>query len=114
MQPAALQRGGNRFDLLFPKEGEEKDGKGGGDDEYDDDAAFVHELARRAPWVRALVNPLLGGGDSSTSTSASAAPAEEKTESEEEDEAWWCDVSIVYSRPGATVGQLYKLNPVYP
>ena len=87
-------RGGNRFDLLFPKDtrrgdnggggGGERDGGGGsggggegvseGNDEGNnegegegesacEDAAFVHSVARRAPWVKSLVNPLLSGVD---------------------------------------------------
>lgn len=60
------------------------------DPDDEDDAAFVHALARRAPWVRALVDPLLGG---TMRDSELASVAEE---------VWWCDVSIVYSKPGAT------------
>ncbi|KAG1667527.1 hypothetical protein FOA52_013717 [Chlamydomonas sp. UWO 241] len=47
------------------------------EDEKDSDVAAVHGVAAHAPWVRALVDPLLPGG-------------------------WRCDVSVVYSKPGAT------------
>ena len=128
-------RGGNRFDLLFPKkkrsaklevmttgrttgrttgDGEQEQGPGedggGGDssdqggyactddddDDDDEDSAFVHDLARRAPWVRTLVDPLL-----SAETRGGASASDTESASSSEDEAWWCDVSIVYSRPGA-------------
>jgi hypothetical protein len=122
-------RGGQRFDLLFPREGEEEEegggegaGEGGGEspqgtafttrtgsygnqsglerDERDGgdggegDAAFVRAFARRAPWVRALVDPILSPPPLSSSSSSSANSASPRR-------TWWCDVSIVYSKPGA-------------
>ena len=122
-------RGGQRFDLLFPREGEEEEeggggegaGEGGGEspqgtafttrtgsygnqsglerDERDGgdggegDAAFVRAFARRAPWVRALVDPILSPPPLSSSSSSSANSASPRR-------TWWCDVSIVYSKPG--------------
>ena len=85
-------RGGRRFDLLFPKP--EWDG-----DETEDarnDAAFIRAFAATAPWVQTLIDPLLGKNeprkriDGSTDGSSSGSA-----------DAWWCDVSIVYSKPGA-------------
>ena len=99
-------RGGNRFDLLFPKLG----GDAHDADDPDGDAAFVHAVARRAPWVRALVNPLLSPGKRErvgvgmgvgVGVGVGVAPPPEEEE-EDDEEDWWCDVSIVYSRPGAT------------
>ena len=84
-------RGGRRFDLLFPKPEWERDET----DDARNDAAFICAFAASAPWVQTLIDPLLGKNEprkridgSTTSSSGSA-------------DAWWCDVSIVYSKPGA-------------
>ena len=84
-------RGGQRFDLLFPKPEWERDET----DDARNDAAFICAFAASAPWVQTLIDPLLGKNEprkridgSTTSSSGSA-------------DAWWCDVSIVYSKPGA-------------
>ena len=79
-------RGGERFDLLFPKGRDPADDADDADrEDEDEDAAFVRELAMTAPWTRTLVEPLLGSNDAGSGGGAS----------------WWCDVSVVYSRPGA-------------
>ena len=84
-------RGGRRFDLLFPKPEWERDET----EDAMNDAAFIRAFASSAPWVQTLIDPLLGKNEprkridgSTTSSSGSA-------------DAWWCDVSIVYSKPGA-------------
>lgn len=80
-------RGGERFDLLFPKGRDPADRTDDADrEDEDEDAAFVRELAMTAPWTRTLVEPLLGSNDAGSGGGAS----------------WRCDVSVVYSRPGAT------------
>ena len=59
-------RGGERFDLLFPKGTDRADRASedaSEDADEDADAAFVRELAMNAPWVRTLVEPLLGSND---------------------------------------------------
>ena len=90
-------RGGERFDLLFPVPGRDvDDARKNADDaspysddlDEDEDAAFVRELAMTAPWTRTLVEPLLGSNDPRSGRSRGA-------------EVWRCDVSVVYSRPGA-------------
>ena len=79
-------RGGERFDLLFPKGRDPADRTDDADrEDEDEDAAFVRELAMTAPWTRTLVEPLLGSNDAGSGGGAS----------------WRCDVSVVYSRPGA-------------
>ena len=79
-------RGGERFDLLFPKGRDPADRTDDADrEDEDEDAAFVRELAMTAPWTRTLVEPLLGSIDAGSGGGAS----------------WRCDVSVVYSRPGA-------------
>ena len=91
-------RGGERFDLLFPVPGR-RDVDDNADDvlrpysedldrQDEEDAAFVRELAMTAPWTRTLVEPLLGSNDPRSGRSRGA-------------EVWRCDVSVVYSRPGA-------------
>ena len=47
-------RGGERFDLLFPKPGSEDERR----NDPDGDAAWVRAFAERAPWVATLVEPL--------------------------------------------------------
>ena len=82
-------RGGERFDLLFPKGRDPADDADDADrEDEDEDAAFVRELAMTAPWTRTLVEPLLGSNDPRSGRSRGA-------------EVWRCDVSVVYSRPGA-------------
>ena len=54
----------------------------------------MRAFARRAPWVRALVDPILSPPPLSSSSSSSANSASPRR-------TWWCDVSIVYSKPGA-------------
>jgi len=84
-------RGGRRFDLLFPKPEWERDET----EDAMNDAAFIRAFASSAPWVQTLIDPLLGKNeprkriDGSTASSSGSA------------DAWWCDVSIVYSKPGA-------------
>ena len=84
-------RGGRRFDLLFPKPEWERDET----EDAMNDAAFIRAFAATAPWVQTLIDPLLGKNeprkriDGSTASSSGSA------------DAWWCDVSIVYSKPGA-------------
>ena len=104
-------RGGERFDLLFPKclgnraEGERDVGLYETlDDEELADAAFVRELAMTAPWVRTLVEPLLGSNENENENDAGSAAdaSRQKTEKKKEPLSWWCDVSVVYSKPGAT------------
>ena len=57
-------RGGERFDLLFPKGRDPADRTDDADrEDEDEDAAFVRELAMTAPWTRTLVEPLLGSND---------------------------------------------------
>lgn len=115
-------RGGQRFDLLFPKRGASPQDTDRADEERAD-AEFIRRLANRAPWVRTLVEPLLGANPpeptdaserpdpdernpsdtnnsvSDTNSSVSDTSAEDASASTSD--AWWCDVSIVYSRPGA-------------
>jgi len=88
-------RGGERFDLLFPVPGRDDVDTHNAvltpyslDRQDEDDAAFVRELAMTAPWTRTLVEPLLGSNDPRSGRSRGA-------------EVWRCDVSVVYSRPGA-------------
>jgi hypothetical protein len=101
-------RGGERFDLLFPKPGSEDERR----NDPDGDAAWVRAFAERAPWVATLVEPLLGAGEPGE---AEEAPTErgggarrrarvEKSAGREDENhtpPWWCDASVVYSRPGA-------------
>ena len=49
-------RGGQRFDLLFPKRGASPQDTDRADEERAD-AEFTRRLANRAPWVRTLVEP---------------------------------------------------------
>lgn len=93
-------RGGERFDLLFPVPGRDDVDTHNAvltpyspysedlDRQDEEDAAFVRELAMTAPWTRTLVEPLLGSNDPRSGRSRGA-------------EVWRCDVSVVYSRPGA-------------
>ena len=108
-------RGGERFDLLFPKPGSEDERR----NDPDGDAAWVRAFAERAPWVATLVEPLLGAGEPGVEPGEAEAPPErggggarksarvEKNQTGPEDEthtaptSWWCDASVVYSRPGA-------------
>ena len=98
-------RGGERFDLLFP-EGTDRASE---DAEADADAAFVRELAMTAPWVRTLVEPLLGSNDDDAARADAAGATTTRIErrgatraaSRGPGSSWWCDVSVVYSRPGA-------------
>jgi ectoine hydroxylase-related dioxygenase (phytanoyl-CoA dioxygenase family) len=105
-------RGGERFDLLFPVPGRDvDDARKNADDaspysddlDEDEDAAFVRELAMTAPWTRTLVEPLLGSNENENENDAADALAsKQKTEKKKEPLSWWCDVSVVYSKPGAT------------
>ena len=95
-------RGGERFDLLFPKEIQNDETHA---DEELADAAFVRELAMTAPWVRTLVEPLLGSNENENENendAANALDASKRKNKNETGASWWCDVSVVYSKPGAT------------
>ena len=101
-------RGGRRFDLLFPKPEWDVDET----TEARTDAAFVRDFATRAPWVPTLVEPVLGKNDGKNDddddddkrcvdrkgprdASSPEPPRRHRSN------AWWCDVSVVYSKPGA-------------
>lgn len=98
-------RGGRRFDLLFPKPEWDADES----TEARTDAAFVRDFATRAPWVPTLVEPILGKNDKSADDDAHASIESGTARCDAQDEpprrhrsnAWWCDVSVVYSKPGA-------------
>jgi len=109
-------RGGERFDLLFPKGTDRADRASedaSEDADEDADAAFVRELAMNAPWVRTLVEPLLGSNDAADDAADETADdaAEDARVANRREQSrdastrggssWWCDVSVVYSRPGA-------------
>ena len=129
-------RGGNRFDLLFPKKGDgesyEDDvceqldrGRGTENDATADDSTqdnsstvnndsesarldteFIHNLARTAPWVETLIEPLLGDTDGDTSTKecdeSGIDPNSNPDNPDKTAYSWWWDISIVYSRPGSS------------
>jgi len=108
-------RGGRRFDLLLPKPEWDQDET----TEAVADAAFVRDFATRAPWVPTLIHPILGKNDddddddvnyddasssieSGTNPDRCVVPDEpRKTNRRHRSNAWWCDVSVVYSKPGA-------------
>jgi hypothetical protein len=109
-------RGGNRFDLLFPKprvenfETERFEGTRGIDatagstatedaSRESEDATFIHDLAFRAPWVKTLVEPLFSGEAPPRRDPPSAAPGNASASARRK--GYWCDVSVVYSKPGA-------------
>ena len=126
-------RGGNRFDLLFPKfvgdetlEDDDDDAGAAGtlvddaqklesheqdstdDDTETRDTEFIHRLARTAPWVRSVVNPLLETDDSRRDETRGddddddddASKAFAKNNPNASPNSWWCEVSVVYSKPG--------------
>lgn len=102
-------RGGQRFDLLFPKRGAPPQDIDRAEEERAD-AEYIRRLANRAPWVRTLVEPLLGANppedserpdEQNPSDTNISADAASDAASASTSDAWWCDVSIVYSRPGA-------------
>ena len=91
-------RGGRRFDLLFPKPEWERDET----EDARNDAAFIRAFAASAPWVPTLIDPLLGKNEPRPRVNIDGSSSSDpRTSSSGSADAWWCDVSIVYSKLGA-------------
>ena len=91
-------RGGRRFDLLFPKTEWERDET----EDARNDAAFIRAFAASAPWVPTLIDPLLGKNEPRPRVNIDGSSSSDpRTSSSGSADAWWCDVSIVYSKLGA-------------